>query len=129
MSTSRVILLMIVVAVLSSVATLLIEHRATGESASPTPVAFVISAPDAQAVFLTGSFNNWNITDHLMAKQADGRWTATLPLTPGRHQYKFVVDGEWVLDPANPIKVPVPAPATGYNSVIEVHAPAPVANQ
>jgi 1,4-alpha-glucan branching enzyme len=119
---------MIVVAVLSSVATLMIEHRATGGSAAPTPVAFVISAPDAKSAFVTGSFNNWNITDHLMTKQADGRWTITLPLTPGRYQYKFVVDGEWMTDPANPIKVPVLAPATGYNSVIEVRPPTPPAN-
>jgi 1,4-alpha-glucan branching enzyme len=124
-----VILLIIVVAVLSSAATLLIEHRATGEITTPTPVAFVISAPDAKAVFVTGSFNNWNITDYLMTKQADGRWTATIPLAPGRYQYKFVVDGEWTTDPANPIKVPVPAPATGYNSVLEVRPQVPPANQ
>jgi len=129
MKTSRVILLMIVVAVLSSVATLTIEHRGAGGLATPTPVAFVISAPDAKAVFVTGSFNNWNITDYLMTKQPDGRWTATLPLAPGRYQYKFVVDGEWTTDPANPIKVPVPAPATGYNSVIEVRAATPPVNQ
>ena len=129
MRTSRIILLMIVVAVLSSVATLLIEHRGAGASASPVPVAFAISAPNAKAVFLTGSFNNWTITDILMTKQPDGRWTATLPLAPGRYQYKFVVDGEWTTDPANPIKVPVLAPATGYNSVIEVRPPTPPTKQ
>ncbi len=127
MKTSRVILLMVVVAVLSSAATLVIEHRATGRAKAAAPVAFVIDAPNAKAVFLTGDFNNWNITEHLMARQPDGRWTAMLPLAPGRYQYKFVVDGEWMLDPANPIKVPVPAPATGYNSVLEVRASAPPA--
>jgi len=78
-------------------------------------------------VFVTGSFNNWNITDYLMSKQADGRWTATLPLAPGRYQYKFVEDGEWTLYPTNPIKVLVPAPATGSNSVIEVRPSTPPA--
>jgi len=113
---------MIVVAVISSVATLFVEHRGDGASGPPTPVTFAISAPEAKAVFVTGSFNAWNITQHLMQKQPDGRWTLTLPFTPGRYEYKFVVDGEWVIDPANPIKVPVLAPATGHNSVLDVPA-------
>lgn len=120
MKTSRVVLLLIVVAVISSVATLFVEHRADGASGPKTPVTLSVSAPAATSVFVTGSFNAWNITQHLMQKQPDGRWTMTLPLAPGRYEYKFVVDGEWVIDPANPIKVPVLAPATGYNSVLEV---------
>jgi hypothetical protein len=27
-----------------------------------------------------------------------GRWERKVALTPGRHEYKFMVDGEWVHD-------------------------------
>ncbi len=30
---------------------------------------------------------------------ADGKWTVTIPLPPGRHEYKFVVDGQWCCEP------------------------------
>ena len=28
-------------------------------------------------------------------------WTLEVPLVGGKHHYKFIVDGNWVLDPAN----------------------------
>ena len=39
-----------------------------------------------------------------MARRAsDGRWSANVPLTPGRHTYAFVVDGtRWLVDPLAP---------------------------
>jgi len=35
-----------------------------------------------------------------MRKGADGVWRLNVPLKPGRHEYRFVVDGEWQDDPA-----------------------------
>ena len=34
-----------------------------------------------------------------MALRGAGLWQTTLALKPGRYQYKFVVDGEWMADP------------------------------
>jgi len=34
-----------------------------------------------------------------------GLWTAEVRLTPGRHQFKYVIDGEWRVDPAKPTVV------------------------
>jgi hypothetical protein len=34
-----------------------------------------------------------------MNRQEGGRWEADLALGPGRYQYKFVVDGQWLPDP------------------------------
>jgi 1,4-alpha-glucan branching enzyme len=35
--------------------------------------------------------------------RAGGLWTVTIPLTPGRHRYAFIVDGRrWVPDPGAP---------------------------
>jgi len=34
-----------------------------------------------------------------MNRQKDGLWETSLALPPGRHEYKFVVDGQWLPDP------------------------------
>ena len=33
----------------------------------------------------------------------DGVWRVNIPLTGGKHHYKFIVDGQWLTDPSNPI--------------------------
>lgn len=62
-------------------------------------IEFCYKAPDANKVCLTGDFNSWNPTSHLMRRLADGSWFLTVPLSFGRHYYKFLVDGKPVLDP------------------------------
>jgi hypothetical protein len=34
-------------------------------------------------------------------KFENGQWVLKMNLPPGKQTYKFVVDGKWVLDPAN----------------------------
>ncbi len=56
-----------------------------------------------QNVFLAGSFNDWNDSKTRMTDpDNDGTYTVTLLLAQGTYQYKFVVDGNWQQDPANP---------------------------
>ncbi|MFA6294582.1 MAG: HPr family phosphocarrier protein [Victivallales bacterium] len=47
-------------------------------------------------VLLAGDFNNWN--PEPMAKCENG-FHAAVELKPGVYQYKFVVDGQWQVDP------------------------------
>jgi hypothetical protein len=56
--------------------------------------------PDAQHVIVTGSFNGWNEDSFKMTRK-DGAWEYTLNLKPGKYTYKFIVDGQWMIDPAN----------------------------
>lgn len=56
----------------------------------------------AKKVILSGSFNQWT-TNHQPMVFADSGWLLTLPLQPGKHLYKFIVDGEWMPDPQNPL--------------------------
>ena len=63
------------------------------------PVNFTCLAPDANAVFLTGDFNDWDPSSHPMKRQPDGAWTAQIPLPHGHHHYRYLVDGKAVLDP------------------------------
>ena len=50
-------------------------------------------------VFLAGTFNDWNDSKtRMMDEDGDGAYEVTLMLPVGRHQYKFVVDGNWMTD-------------------------------
>ena len=62
-------------------------------------VRFSCEAPGAKTVYLIGDFNAWNHTSDPMKRQADGSWVRQVPLSCGRHYYKFLVDGKPVLDP------------------------------
>ncbi|MBK6962780.1 MAG: glycogen-binding domain-containing protein [Bacteroidales bacterium] len=55
---------------------------------------------NAKSVLVTGSFNGWSKSSYQM-EMKDGLWTYELNLKPGKHTYKFIVDGQWMIDPAN----------------------------
>ncbi|NMB72457.1 MAG: hypothetical protein GYA22_09945 [Bacteroidales bacterium] len=57
----------------------------------------------AHKVILSGSFNNWSTNELVMTKTATG-WELPYILAPGTYEYKFIVDGQWITDPANPLK-------------------------
>jgi len=59
---------------------------------------------DAQNVIVSGTFNHWDERDFRM-KRVDGAWQLRVKLPPGDHQYRFIVDGNWMEDPANSNKV------------------------
>lgn len=81
-------------------------------------VEFKFVAPKAKEVKLIGDFNNWDCGSILLRKTGGMEWKKELILEPGRYEYKFVVDGNWVTDPNNSDKV---QNAFGTeNSVLEV---------
>jgi len=63
------------------------------------PTEFKFYAPGAKEVVLSGSFNKWNTKKLAAKKDSKGNWAAKVALKPGRHEYKFIVDGNWVNDP------------------------------
>lgn len=66
------------------------------------PVTFTVHAEKGKAVYVAGDFNSWDPTAKKLAyKVREGIYTATVNLTPGEHQYKFVIDGTWCADPEN----------------------------
>ncbi len=60
---------------------------------------FKLYAPQAKRVYLAGSFNNWDTRNLSAKKDSRGNWIVKTSLRPGRHEYKFFVDGSWVNDP------------------------------
>ena len=55
---------------------------------------------NAKKIFVAGDFNNWAPNSFAMKKEGD-EWIIKVHLYKGKHRYKFIVDGEWILDPAN----------------------------
>jgi 1,4-alpha-glucan branching enzyme len=81
-------------------------------------IEFKLDAPQAQTVGVAGGFNNWDAAKTPMRKGGSGTWFARVSLVSGRHEYRFVVDGNWISDPN--AKESVPNPHGGVNSVVVV---------
>ena len=64
-------------------------------------VRFVLVDRRAASVQLVGDFNEWTKgATQLSPSGPPGVWAVSVPLTPGRHEYAFIVDGKrWVADP------------------------------
>ena len=62
-------------------------------------IPFIFPAFAAREVMLAGDFNNWDPNASPMRKGPDGVWHLNVLLEPGRHEYRFVVDGTWQDDP------------------------------
>lgn len=81
------------------------RSRDVGPAAVDAPIQavtrFVLVAPGASSVHLTGDFVGWSPESiALEDPRGTGVWTADVPLPPGVYQYTFVLDGtEWVPDP------------------------------
>ena len=108
-------------AVGGSCAVLFGDRTATAADTSPPPpTPFQYTEPNAKSVALAGEFNGWSTSANPLRAVGDGRWKTEVPLTPGRYQYKFVVDGRWETDPVNPLSEP--DGFGGKNSVVRVEA-------
>lgn len=83
------------------------------------PVNFEYNPNDkkVKSVQLTGQINDWNPAATPLS--FDGSvFKATMMLNPGKYHYQVVVDGKWMLDPANPVKED--NNMGGFNSVLVV---------
>ena len=72
----------------------------TKNKQQPHTVRIEFRHEQAQAVFITGTFNDWHPSVTPMIALGKGRWAKELSLPLGRYEYRFVVDGEWLCDPA-----------------------------
>ncbi len=63
---------------------------------------FLAGFSQAEEVYWASSVNNWNPEADEMYRTKGG-WELKLYLKEGTYAYKYVVDGDWVLDPTNPV--------------------------
>lgn len=72
---------------------------------------FQLDSASARTVYVAGEFNGWESRPEQpravpLKKTERGLWEATVPIPPGRYQYKFVIDNSiWIVDPNNPLTV------------------------
>jgi len=83
---------------------------------------FSFNAPEATSVLLVGDFTHWQRKPVPLRKEADGIWRATVPLGPGQHHYRLIVDSEWRDDAECALRVP--NPFGSQNSVAQAALPA-----
>ncbi|HEX9021752.1 MAG TPA: isoamylase early set domain-containing protein [Nitrospirota bacterium] len=88
------------------------------ERGSEQKVEFTFYAPEAKKVNLAGKFNNWDTKTLPMKKGKDGVWKTSIPLSSGRYEYKYFVDGSWAQD--IPCSEMILNPFGTYNCVIGV---------
>jgi len=87
-------------------------------SKSERMVEFQLSAHQAKSVNVCGTFNGWRTHASRLTKDAQGLWTGWIQLKPGRYEYRFYVDGQWVDDPS--AQQTVANPFGSRNAVLEV---------
>lgn len=64
------------------------------------PIEFRLNLPGVKSATVAGSFNDWDPSRTPLTKDQNGGWKTTVLLTPGRYEYRFVIDGaQWFSDP------------------------------
>jgi hypothetical protein len=83
-------------------------------------VMFECHADPGSSVFIGGTFNQWKPScfHRLRDKKRDGSYRTLLQLKKGRHEYRFLVNGEWLFNPDLPLSAPCEDAAV--NNTIEV---------
>jgi 1,4-alpha-glucan branching enzyme len=81
-------------------------------------VRFEVEIPRARYIAVAGTFNGWDPADAPLVFIGGNKWYNYLLLSPGRYEYRLVVDGQWI-DPPQ-AKAYVPNPYGSRNAVMEV---------
>ena len=98
-----------------------LELEAEGRLKQPAQreIVFTLKAPEGAMVQIAGDFNNWVPEGlHLTRSMARPVWQKVITLKPGTYQYKYLIDGRWMPDPANDKLVD--GSIGGMNSVLNV---------
>lgn len=86
------------------------------KAAGSRKIRVIFRWPEAGDVAVAGSFNSWQPQPLKAAK--NGGMELALSLPKGSYEYRMVVNGHWMADPA--CKNSVPNPFDGYNSLLTV---------
>ena len=84
---------------------MLVPSVLTGMGATPDQdgVAFRVWAPNAEAVHVAGSFNEWSEDAAPMTRDDSGHWHAHVPGAKAGDEYQFLIDTGaellWRIDP------------------------------
>ncbi len=93
-------------------------HSPQSSADKAKEITFRFEAPAAREVLLAADFTNWDKNPIKLMKGGGGVWHTKLALQPGRHLYRFLVDGQWHDDPH--CASSVPNAFGSANSVVEI---------
>ena len=80
-----------------------ILHPGMGAIVHDAGVAFRVWAPNAEAVFLAGTFNDWSEDTTAMAPEDGGMWYADVAAAKPADEYRFLIrNGQTVLSRIDP---------------------------
>lgn len=79
------------------------ETTAKSSKAGKKYVTFAVKAEPGASVYVAGTFNDWDMTaTPLKDAKGNGEFSCKKMLAAGRYEYKFIINGIWDVDAANP---------------------------
>ena len=66
-------------------------------------ILFQFLSKTASSVEIAGDFNHW-VPEALVRRNQDGLWQRVISVELKVFRYKFIVDGEWQVDPSQPVQ-------------------------
>ena len=74
------------------------KHSGMGAIPTSKGVAFRVWAPNAEQVYVIGSFNDWNETSLPLVREQNGNWSTNVPSAKPGDEYRYLIHG-----PAGPL--------------------------
>lgn len=78
------------------------------------PYTFFHTADGAKRVTVAGTFNGWNANASEMTPTGGGVFQTTMRVPTGMHEYKFVVDGQWISGANVPLEIAASPDHSGH---------------
>jgi 1,4-alpha-glucan branching enzyme len=79
------------------------SHPGMGAISYPGGAAFRVWAPNAEQVYVAGTFNQWSKTASPLAREGNGYWSTDVSGAKVGDQYKYVIingpQETWKIDP------------------------------
>jgi hypothetical protein len=82
------------------------EHSEMQAQKAHQEVVFTLEIHHAKEVLLVGDFTDWQKNPIRLRQGGGETWHAKVILPPGRHLYRYLVDGQWHDNPTQLERVP-----------------------
>jgi len=83
----------------------MIRHPGMGAIPHAKGITFRVWAPNAEKVYVTGTFNDWNKTSTTLIREDNGYWSTDVPVAKVGNEYRYMIHTpvDWKLSPLSRI--------------------------